>query len=68
MKIQSELESPSVGFDPEHPCLEVITVNDVIDIIEASQMASIFYLTDNFFIWVETNKNLNWKLQHPVQC
>jgi hypothetical protein len=47
------LKNPPAGFPKGYPSYEVITVNDVTDIIEHRKMEPIFYVTDDPAIWQE---------------
>lgn len=42
-----KLKKPRLGFPPNYPSYEIVTVNGVIEIIEHRQMEPIFYITDD---------------------
>jgi hypothetical protein len=47
------LKHPPQGFPPGYPAYEVITVNDITDIVEHRKPEPIFYITDDPAVWKE---------------
>jgi hypothetical protein len=42
-----KLKNTLPGFDPGYPSYEIITVNNVVDVVEHRRMEPLFYVTDD---------------------